>query len=121
MQNLCSLAPDDCEYLEFLVSVRELSYCLRRLKTYTNKAFKEKYSHKLYFKVEPVPRSKHSVSVIKTNQSMLYSEIIAVCSQIHTKQINTLCGQKVELLNVKLAVPYSDHWADLHFVFHIHI
>ena len=35
---------------------------------------------------------------------MLYSEIIAVCSQIHTKQINTLCGQNVELLNVKLAV-----------------
>ena len=32
---------------------------------------------------------------------MLYSEIIAVCSQIHTKHINTLCGQNVELLNVK--------------------
>ena len=27
---------------------------------------------------------------------MLYSEIIAVCSQIHTKHINTLCGQTVE-------------------------
>jgi len=35
---------------------------------------------------------------------MLYSEIIAVCSQIHTKHINTLCGQNVVLLNVKLAV-----------------
>ena len=35
---------------------------------------------------------------------MLYSEIIAVCSQSHTKHINTLCGQNVELLNVKLAV-----------------
>jgi hypothetical protein len=33
---------------------------------------------------------------------MLYSEIIAVCSQINTKHINTMCGQKVELLNVKL-------------------
>ena len=33
---------------------------------------------------------------------MLYREIIAVCSQIHTKYINTLCGQNVELLNVKL-------------------
>ena len=33
---------------------------------------------------------------------MLYSEIIAVCSQIHTKHINTLCGQNVDLLNVKL-------------------
>jgi hypothetical protein len=35
---------------------------------------------------------------------MLYREVIAVCSQIQTKQINTLCGQNVELLNVKLAV-----------------
>ena len=35
---------------------------------------------------------------------MLYREIMAVCSEIHTKHINTLCGQNVELLNVKLAV-----------------
>ena len=35
---------------------------------------------------------------------MLYRELIAVCSQIHTKHINTLCGLNVELLNVKLAV-----------------
>ena len=35
---------------------------------------------------------------------MLYVEIIAVCSQIHAKHINTLYGQNVELLNVKLAV-----------------
>jgi len=35
---------------------------------------------------------------------MLYREIVAVCSEIHTKHINTLCGQNVELLNVKLAV-----------------
>jgi hypothetical protein len=35
---------------------------------------------------------------------MLYSEIIAVCSEIHTKHINTLCEQNVELLNVKLVV-----------------
>ena len=35
---------------------------------------------------------------------MLYSELIAVCSQIHTKHINTLCGQNVELPNIKLAV-----------------
>jgi len=41
---------------------------------------------------------------------MLYREIIAVCSQIHTKHINTVCRQNVELVNVKLAV-YSDHWA----------
>jgi len=35
---------------------------------------------------------------------MLYREIIAVCSEIHTKHINALCGLNVELLNVKLAV-----------------
>ena len=35
---------------------------------------------------------------------MLYREIIAVCSQIHIKHINTPCGQNVELLNDKLAV-----------------
>jgi len=35
---------------------------------------------------------------------MLYSEIIAVCSQIHTKHINTPCGQNVEFVDVKLAV-----------------
>jgi len=29
---------------------------------------------------------------------MLYREIIAICSQIHTKHTNTLCGQNVELL-----------------------
>ena len=35
---------------------------------------------------------------------MLYTEITAVCSQIHTKYINTLCGQNEELVNVKLVV-----------------
>ena len=35
---------------------------------------------------------------------MLYREIFAVCSEMRTKHINTLCGQNVELLNVKLAV-----------------
>ena len=35
---------------------------------------------------------------------MLYREIIAVCSQIHPKHINTLYGENVELLNVKLVV-----------------
>ena len=41
------------------------------------------------------------VSDIKTSQLMLYREIIAVCSQIHKKHINTLCGQNVEFLSVK--------------------
>jgi len=47
---------------------------------------------------------KGEISVIKPSQLMLYMEIFAVCSQIHTKHINTLCGQNLEFLNVKLAV-----------------
>jgi len=35
---------------------------------------------------------------------MLYREIIAVCSQIRTEHINTLCGQNVVFFNFKLAV-----------------
>jgi len=35
---------------------------------------------------------------------MLCREIITVCSQSHIKHINTVCGQNVELLNIKLAV-----------------
>ena len=58
----------------------------------------------LYINIQSVPRSKHSPSVTQTSQLMVYREIIAVCSQIHTKHINTLCGQNVELLNVKMVV-----------------
>jgi hypothetical protein len=42
---------------------------------------------------------------------MLYREIIAVCSEIHAKHINALCGQNVELLNVKTGGTYSNHWS----------
>jgi hypothetical protein len=41
---------------------------------------------------------------------MLYREIIAVCSEIDTKHVNTLCGHKVELLNVKLVVQIVTSW-----------
>jgi hypothetical protein len=49
--------------------------------------------------------------LVKSNQLMLYSEIIAACSQIHTKNTNILCAQNVELLNVKPGGTYSNHWA----------
>ena len=62
-----------------------------------------------YIKIQSVPRSKHSVSVIKTSQLMLYREIIAACSQIHTEHINTLCGQNVELYIKTQSVPRSKH------------
>jgi hypothetical protein len=35
---------------------------------------------------------------------MLYKEIIAVCSQIHTKPTYAMRGQKVEFVSVKLVV-----------------
>jgi hypothetical protein len=41
---------------------------------------------------------------------MLYREIIAVCSEIHTKHINTLCGQNVEFVKVKPGGTYNNHW-----------
>jgi hypothetical protein len=42
---------------------------------------------------------------------MVYRKIIAICSEIHTKYINTLCGQNVQLLNIKPGGTYSDDWA----------
>jgi hypothetical protein len=54
------------------------------------------------------------VPVIKSRQLTLYREIIAVCSEIHIKHTNTLCGQNVELLNVKPGGTYSDHNLKLH-------
>lgn len=43
---------------------------------------------------------------------MLYREIIAVFSGIHTKYINNLRGQKVEILNVEPDDTYtsSNNW-----------
>jgi hypothetical protein len=48
-----------------------------------------------------------------SSQLMLYSEIIAVCSQIHTKHINIMYGQSAELLHVKLAVPIETRPVDI--------
>jgi len=42
---------------------------------------------------------------------MLHREINAACSQIHTKHINTLCGQNVEFAGVKPGGTYSNHCA----------
>ena len=35
---------------------------------------------------------------------MLYREIIAVCSQFHTKHVSLLCGQNVGFLMLNLVV-----------------
>ena len=42
---------------------------------------------------------------------MLYSEKIVLCSQAHTKHINTLCGQNLEFMSVEPGGTYSNHWA----------
>jgi len=44
--------------------------------------------------IQLVPHSKHSVSIVGTNQLILYREITTVCS----KTLN-LCGQNVEFLD----------------------
>ena len=51
----------------------------------------------IYIKIQSVPRSKHSLSIIKTSQLMLEREIIAVYSEIHIKHINTVWGRTWKL------------------------
>ena len=64
----------------------------------------------LPMQIQFIPHREHSVSIRKTSQLMLYREIIFVCSEIHTKHINTLCGQNVEFVIVTPGGTYSDHW-----------
>ena len=42
---------------------------------------------------------------------MLCREIIAVCSEIHIKHINTLCGQNAEFVSVKPGNTRSNYHA----------
>jgi len=50
---------------------------------------------------------------------MLYREIIAVSSEIHTKHINTLRGQNVELYIKTQSVPRSKYtvWAERRIIY----
>ena len=50
------------------------------------------------------------MSVIKSSPLMLYREIFAICSEIRTKHMNTLCGQNTEFLYATAVCAYSDHW-----------
>jgi hypothetical protein len=47
---------------------------------------------------------------------MLYREIIAVCSEIHIKHANTLCGQNVGNFIIKLGDAYSAEQSRARFV-----
>jgi len=40
---------------------------------------------------------------------MLHREIIAVFSQIHSEHKYSVCGQKVEFMNVKPGGTYNNH------------
>ena len=51
------------------------------------------------------------MSVVKTNQLMLYGELVALCSEINRKHISTLCGKKVEIFNVEYSGVWRTHWA----------
>jgi hypothetical protein len=50
--------------------------------------------------IRPYVSLLHSVSFIKNSQLILYMEITSVCSETHTKHVNTLCGQNVEFVSV---------------------
>ena len=42
---------------------------------------------------------------------MLYTEIIAVCPEIRTKHVNTICEKNVEFLDVKPGGTYCNYGA----------
>jgi len=53
-------------------------------------------------KIQVVPHRKHFVGY--KNHSVLYREIMAVCSGMHTKHTNTLCVQNVGFFVLHLDV-----------------
>jgi len=77
------------------------------------------FKPELYLKTQSVPCSKHFSSVTKTSQLMLCREIMAVCSEIHTKHINTAVWAKrgflfkPELYLKTQSVPRSKHFSSL--------
>ena len=79
------------------------------ISTYVNSSWTKLYLP--VFKTQSVPRSKHYPSRCEASQLMLYRKIIALCSEIHTKHVNTLCGQNVGVLNAEPGGTYSDYWA----------
>jgi hypothetical protein len=67
------------------------------------KKMKKKKKTELHLKIQFVPRSKHSSC--KNRSGIITArdaEVIAVCSEIHTKHINTLCVQNVGPTNIRI-------------------
>ena len=63
-----------------------------------------------FIRISSPYRAVNTLRLSYTNQSvMLYREIIAVFSQIHTKHINKLCGHNVELYIKIQSLPHSKH------------
>jgi hypothetical protein len=60
--------------------------------------------------ISDVPLTDNSIYIIAKNKSVMYRKIIAVCSEIYTKHINTLCEQNVELLNVSEGETCINQW-----------
>ena len=48
---------------------------------------------------------------MKTGSLISRRQIIAVCSETHTKHASPLRGQKVEFFSVELGATYVSHWA----------
>jgi hypothetical protein len=67
--------------------------------------FKDK-SNVFYLKTHCVPLSKHVPSLIETNRWVLCVKNFAVFSEI--QDINILCGQNVEFLNLKTSGKYTN-------------
>lgn len=57
---------------------------------------------KLYTKIPP-SQKKHPFSMIRTNHSMLLTEIIAVYCEGYTDRMNVMCKQNTEFLGKMLS------------------
>ena len=82
-------------------NIRDIAHCCTSTVRVNNIDLKNEIQ--LHYISRPIPyRAVNTIRLgYKTSQLMLYREIIAVCSEIHTKHINTLCGQNAEFMNVK--------------------
>ena len=84
-----------CRYIPIFYT-RSATFKMLRL---LNLKAQTKLNH-TYFKIQLVTPSKDIPCRLYTaDQLMLHMEIIAACSESHTKHRNTLCGQNIEFLD----------------------